>query len=84
MTLQNVGFVNYEGFELCFVADFGVVSDAHKGQQVLVYCARIDCRQITTDDPFAFQALYPRVNCRRGETKPLANGGVCDPGVILN
>jgi len=84
VTLQNVGFMTHERLEPFFVADFGVVSDAHKRQQVLVYCTWVDRGEITPDDSFAFEALYPRVNCRRGETEPLANRGVCDPGVILN
>ena len=76
--------MTHEGLEPFFVADFGVVSDAHKRQQVLVYRAWIDRGEITSDDSFTFQALYPRVDCRRGEAKPLANRGVCNPGVILN
>ena len=84
MTFQNVGLVLHEVLKLRFIADFGVVSDTHKRQQVLVYRARIDRSEITPNDPFAFEALYPRVNCRRGETKPLANGGVGNPGIILN
>ena len=84
MTLQNVGIMTHEILELLFISDFGVVSDPDKSQQVLVYRARIDRGEITPDDSFTFEALYPRVNCRRGETKPLANRGVCNPGVILN
>ena len=76
--------MTHESLELLFVSDFGVVSDSDKGQQVLVYRAWIDRGEITSDDSFAFEALYPRVDCRRGETKPLANRGVCNPGVILN
>ena len=84
MTLQNVSFLTDEVLKLLFVADFGVVGDPDKGQQVLVYRARIDRGEITSDDSFAFEALYPRVNCRRGETEPFANRGVGDPSVILN
>jgi len=76
--------MTHESLELLFVSDFGVISDSDKGQQVLVYRAWIDGGQITSDDSFTFQALYPRVDCRRGEAKPLANRGVCNPGVILN
>ena len=84
MTLQDIRFLLYEGLELFFVADFGVVSDSDKGQQVLVYRDRIDRREITSDDSLTFEALYPRVNCRRGETEPLANRGVRNSSIVLN
>ena len=84
MTLQNVGFLLYKGLELLFVADFGVVGDSDKGQQVLVYRGRIDRREITSDDSLTFEALYPRVNCRRGEAEPLANRGVRNSSIVLN
>ena len=84
MTFQNVGFLTHEGFEPLFVADFGVVSDSDKGQQVLVYRTRIDGGEITSDDSFTFEALYPRVNSRRRETKPLADRGVRNSSIVLN
>ena len=84
MTLQDIRFLLYEGLELFFIADFGVVSDSDKGQQVLVYRDRIDSREITSDDSLAFEALYSRVNCRGGEAEPLANRGVSNSSIVLN
>ena len=84
MTLQNVALLADEILELFFVTNFGVVRDSDEGQQVLVYRARVDSREITPDNSFTFEALYPRVNGRRGETEPLPNSGVCNPGIVLN
>ena len=84
MAFQNVRFGAHEALEFLFVAAFRVVGHSDKGQQILVHCAWIDGRQITSDDSFTFEALNPRVNCRRSETESLADCGVRDPSVILN